>query len=804
MYRIISMKTTMKFTRLFTVPVFAGTVMIMSTVQPAMAANNRVVVNMNQTWKFTKGDNAGYASSGYIDNAWSSVGLPHSASIPFFINDSAYVGWVWYRKHFTVDAQYNARKVFIDFEAAFQHAWVYINGQLVGEHKGGYTGFTYDITPYVLFGADNVCAVRLSNLWDAAIAPRAGDTWFHAGLYRDVSLVVTDPLHVTRLGTFVTTPQVSASRATVNIKTDVVNQGAASKTCMIVTTIFNQANAVVTSVTTTAAVSAGQTWTFSQDTAISNPTLWSPSSPYRYRLLTQVYDNGNEVDKFTTRFGVRWYSATAANGFSLNGQRLYLQGFNVHQDRAGWADAAVNYDFYRDLKLLKDIGANCVRCSHYPHDMAFYEACDSLGILTLAELHFWGRGGFSGGGELSTWYAEAYPTVTGPKAAFDSLLLSNFRDMVLEARNHPAIFGWSLGNETDMQMTNGTVLANAQALWQSLYTLSHQLDPSRLCTSGWVSFANNNFTGYEDILGMNSGNPGSQQSHPVLTTEYGSCVADRPGSYSGCGEPTAATWRMGALRWLAFHHGTHCQGNGGNWAHMGVLDYHRLPLRQYYWMRNYWLGTAQPTYPAAGTAAKLVITADKTTILNDGTDDCQLIISVQNTSNQLISNSVNGTLQITSGPGLLPTGTSWAFTTTDGQQAIEMRSYGIGTITVTATSGSLTPGSIPITSLDPVPPAGVLADARDPARLDGPVILYNDISRPVSVSFILKKPSCCYLTTYSIQGRMIRRQETGMQQTGKHVVILNGKGLPCGIYVLKVEIGDVEKAFRINALGKNR
>jgi hypothetical protein len=237
---------------------------------------------------------------------------------------------------------------------------------------------------------------------------------------------------------------------------------------------------------------------------------------------------------------------------------------------------------------------------------------------------------------------------------------------------------------------------------------------------------------------------------------------------------------------------------------MGAIDYHRLPLRQYYWLRNYWLGTAQPTYPAAGTAAKLVITADKTTILNDGTDDCQLVISVQNASNQLINNSVNGTLQITSGPGLLPTGTSWAFTTTDGQQAIEMRSYGTGTITVSATSGSLQPGTITITPQDPVPPVGVRADARNPAPLDGPIILHTDISRPVSVSFMLKKPSRCYLTIYSIQGKMIRRQETGMQQAGNHVVFLNGKGLRSGIFVLNVGIGDEEKAFRINALGMKR
>ena len=767
------------------------------------AANNRVQINLNPGWKFTKGDIAGAEATTFSDASWSSVGLPHSASIPFFINDSAYVGWVWYRKHFTVDAQYASRKVFIDFEAAFQHAWIYINGRLVGEHKGGYTGFTYDITPYVTAGQDNVCAVRLSNLWDATIAPRAGDSWFHAGLYRDVSLVITNPLHVVRLGAFVTTPKVSSTHVSVNIKTDVVNQGAASKTCMVTSTVRDSNNAPVTSVSTTGTIASGQTYTFSQDTGFGNPNLWSPSSPYRYNVLTQVYDNGVMVDSFCTFFGVRWYSATAANGFSLNGQHLYLRGFDVHQDRAGWADAAVNYDFYRDLKMLKDAGTNCIRCSHYPHDMAFYDACDKLGILAFAELHFWGRGGFAGGGELSTWYAEAYPTVATARAAFDSTLTANFQEFVLEARNHPAIFAWSLGNETDMQMP-AAVVTNAKTLWTSLYNLSHQLDSSRLVSSGWVDFANNATNPrIVDLLGMNSGNPGSQQSMPVLTTEYGSCVEDRPGSYSGCGEPSAASWRCGALRWLAFHHGTHCQGNGGNWAHMGVIDYNRLPLRSYYWIRNAWLTTAPPTWPTSGTAAKLIITADKTTILNDGTDDCQLIISVQNGSNQLISNSVNATLQITSGPGVLPTGTSWSFSTPDGQQAIEMRSYGVGAINVTATATGLQTGAITIVAKEsPVAVETLRFGPAAQAPFGGKLELLSSIAGQASgrmhISYCLPRQGPCVLAICNVNGRYVRTLENSFKQAGRHSAAWDGKDdrgrtVAHGSYVITLQANGMNK-----------
>ena len=133
-----------------------------------------------------------------------------------------YIGYGWYRKHLTVPRLGRDNAIFLEFEGAFQDAQVYVNGTSVGEHLGGYTGFSYDITSAVVTG-DNVVAVRLNNNWNAQLAPRAGDHTFSGGLYRDVHLVVTDPLHVTWYGTFVTTPTISATSATVDIKTEIRN-----------------------------------------------------------------------------------------------------------------------------------------------------------------------------------------------------------------------------------------------------------------------------------------------------------------------------------------------------------------------------------------------------------------------------------------------------------------------------------------------------------------------------------------------------------------------------------------------------
>jgi beta-galactosidase len=151
--------------------------------------------------------------------------------MPYFASPKFYTGYGWYRKHFDVPANWSGKRLFLEFDGAFQDAEIFVNGRRIGEHKGGYTGFSLDITGAVQSG-DNVVAVRLNNNWNPQLAPRAGEHVFSGGIYRDVRLVVTDPLHVTWYGTFVTTPQVSAESGTVNVKTEIRNDSAAAKTCM--------------------------------------------------------------------------------------------------------------------------------------------------------------------------------------------------------------------------------------------------------------------------------------------------------------------------------------------------------------------------------------------------------------------------------------------------------------------------------------------------------------------------------------------------------------------------------------------
>ena len=304
---------------------------------------SRLVQNFNQSWKFKRADVTGAEVTAFDDSAWDDVGLPHSFTLPYFLPTNmslkVYVGYGWYRKHFTVPSTWSGKSVSLEFQAAFDQAQIYVNGKQVGEHIGGYNGFSIDISSAIKPG-DNVVAVRLNNNWNAQLPPITGDHTFQGGLYRDVNVVVTDPLHVTWYGTWVTTPTLAASSgssSTVEIKTEVQNNRAAAVNVTLKTDIVDKDGKVVTTISSQQQIDAGKTVTFDQTTpAISSPALWHPDHPTLYKALSHLSDAAGIVDEFTTTFGFRWFSWSATQGFSLNGAHYWIQGGNVHQDHAGW------------------------------------------------------------------------------------------------------------------------------------------------------------------------------------------------------------------------------------------------------------------------------------------------------------------------------------------------------------------------------------------------------------------------------------------------------------------------------------
>ena len=685
----------------------------------APVSGNRQTLNFNQSWKFKLGDYNGAQANSYDDSSWSTVGLPHSFSLPYFLSSKFYVGYGWYRKHVTVPAEWSGKRVFLEFEGAFQDTQLYVNGKSIGEHKGGYSGFSFDITSAVVTG-DNVVAVQVNNNWNAQLAPRAGDHTFSGGLYRDVNLVVTDPLHVTWYGTFVTTPTVSATLATVDIKTEIRNDNAASTSCTLKTDIVDSKGATVGTVSSTQTIPANSTVTIDQTTpAIANPSLWHPDHPTLYRAVSTVSEGTTSVDSFSTTFGFRSISWSATSGFSINGAHYYLHGVDVHQDHAGWGDGVTNAGFLRDVKMVKDAGFNFIRGSHYPKDPAFGDACDQLGVLFWSENCFWGYGGATGEGAWNT--AGAYPNNAGDQAAFETSVTDSLTAMIRVHRNHPSIIAWSMSNEPFF--TADATKPNMSALLTKEVTLAHQLDPTRPAGIGGAQRpeGSSRIDKLGDVAGYNGDgatlsdfqNPGI----PSVVTEYGSVAATRPGVYDpGWGNlsatltngfPTEYAWRSGQALWCAFDHGS---VGSTKLETMGIVDYFRLPKRAWYWYRNAYANVAPPTWPASGTAAALQLTADKTTLAAvDGTDDAQLTVTVVDSKGNAITNNVPITLSITSGPGEFPTGTSITFTPSgstdqsdiailDGKAAIEFRSYYSGSSVIKATSPNLSAATITITS----------------------------------------------------------------------------------------------------------
>ena len=452
----------------------------MATVSPA--AGLRQIISFNREWKFELGDVPGAEAARFDDSRWDDENLPHSFSMPYFAADRFYTGYGWYRKHFDLPRAWSGRRINLEFDGAFQVAELFVDGKRVGEHKGGYTGFTFDITEAVKPG-DNVVAVRVNNNWDPRLAPRAGEHVFSGGIYRDVRLVITAPLHVAWYGTFVTTPQVSKAAGTVNVKTEVVNDSGAAKSVTVKTRVVDAREQTVAEMESAQRVAAGATNVFDQTSApIAQPELWSPEHPNLYSVRTSVLDDGKPVDDFTSPLGFRWFQWTADQGFFLNGEHYYFKGANVHQDHAGWGDAVADSGFFRDVNLIKGAGFDFIRGSHYPHAPAFAAACDQIGILFWSENCFWGTAGFH-----SPWAASAYPTNPADEPEFEASVKASLRDEIRIHRNHPSIIAWSMDNE--VFFSSSAVMPKVRRfLGNSFPTRMNWMQPARP-PSGVVSAA---------------------------------------------------------------------------------------------------------------------------------------------------------------------------------------------------------------------------------------------------------------------------------------------------------------------------
>lgn len=679
---------------------------------PAFAgesANPRKTIHFNREWKYVRGDSKNAEAAEFDDSAWETVGLPHSFSIPYFMAKDFYVGYGWYRKTLVLDKKEVKKKVFLEFDGAFQETELFVNGKKIDTHFGGYTGFSMDISEAVHAG-ENKIAVRVNNIWRSDKAPRAGEHAFSGGIYRNVRVVIKEPVFIDWYGTFITTPDLAANQgesSAVAVKTDLCNHSPKAVAARLETLILDASGQKVASVETTEIIQANSSKQLSQKTsAIDRPALWHPSHPALYKVVSTLYIGKKAVDRDETTMGFRWFEWTADRGFFLNGEPLYFKGANVHQDHAGWGDAVTETGSRRDVRLMKEAGFDFIRGSHYPHSPAFSQACDEEGMLFWSEATFWGIGGHKPDGY---WNSSAYPVFEKDRKGFDASAKQQLEEMIRIHRNHPSIIVWSMSNEPFFSAPEA--MDGVRNLLKEMVALSRRLDPTRPAAVGGAQrpIGEGRIDRIGDVVGYNGDgasipefqNPGV----PSVVSEYGSTTSDRPGKYEAGWGDLAKTkaqnglpWRSGQAIWCGFDHGSIA---GSALGKMGMVDYFRIPKRMWYWYRNEYCHIAPPEWPVEGTPARIRLDADRTEdIRTDGTDDVMLRITILDAHGKEISNSPSVELSLVSGPGEFPTGTSITFEANsdiriaDGKAAIEFRSYYAGTSVIRATSPGLEPAEV--------------------------------------------------------------------------------------------------------------
>ncbi len=458
----------------------------------------------------------------FNDASWRRLDLPHDWGIEGPVRDELdnetgkrpWRGIGWYRKHFNIPAADQGKRIFIDFDGAMANAKVWLNGREVGTWPYGYNAFRLELTPFVKFGADNVLAVQLDTVqW--------GSRWYPgAGIYRNVWLVKTAPVHIGHWGVCVTTPAITDERAEAKLAVTVDNQGEQAATVNVRAEIFEARpdGSVGAKVASTAAVerqiAAGASSKLDLTTVLAKPKRWDLASPHRYVARVAVQVNGRTMDLYDQAFGFRTLEFTPRDGFKLNGRHVPLRGVCLHHDLGPLGAAFNTRAAERQLEILKEMGCNALRTAHNPPAPEVLELCDRMGILVVA---------------------EAFDTWSESKRGNDYARLfkewhaKDLQALVRRERNHPSVIMWSIGNEVAEQ--------GRPPAAKVLRDIVNAEDPTRPVTAGCDGGASgtNGFQHAVDVFGINyhtdtyegffkfSGNG----NKAVFASETASCLSSR-------------------------------------------------------------------------------------------------------------------------------------------------------------------------------------------------------------------------------------------------------------------------------------
>jgi beta-galactosidase len=574
------------------------------------AQETRQQLLFNADWHFYKGDAPGAEKSAFNDAGWRTLNVPHDWSIegPFSKEWASGTGYSpggigWYRKTFSIEPGWKGKQISIFFDGVYKNSEVWINGHYLGKRPNGFIPFQYELTPYLLPG-NNTIAVKVDH------SDFADSRWYTgSGIYRNVYLVATNPVHIDQWGVAFSTPVVSATSATVNVKTTVTNNTKANKqvtvVCSLISGLEDTAGKAQKVITVASNATTGTDCSFT----VKNPRLWSVDKANTYLLMVTLYAEGKKIDEWGSEVGIRSIRFDANKGFFLNGEPIKLQGVCIHDDAGVFGVAVPEEVWARRLHTLKEGGCNALRLSHNPHADYLYRLCDEMGFVVMDEaFDEWEAG-------KNKWiqgWNKGTPGKDGYHTYFKEWADRDLRDMILRNRNHPSIIMWSIGNEIDYpndpytheilntgnnpqiygrgQLAGHPPAARLGEISKHLVQVAKQYDTTRPVTAALAGVVMSNTTTYPgnlDIVGYNYQEyryAADHQQYPnrvIYDSENGMRL-------SAWDSVENNPYVAGQFLWTGIDY----LGEAGNWPNRsneaGLLDLAGFPKPEYYFRQSIW------------------------------------------------------------------------------------------------------------------------------------------------------------------------------------------------------------------------
>ena len=609
--------------------------------------------DFDANWKFMLSDSVQAQDPAFDDSAWQQVDLPHDYSITQKYSqsneaESAYLpgGTGWYRKSFTIDRDLAGKRIAINFDGVYMNATVWFNGVKLGTHPYGYSPFSFDLTGNAKFGGENTIVVKVENRLPSS-------RWYSgSGIYRDVTLTVTDGVHVGNNGVAIKTPSLATQNGgnvTMNLTTKVANDTKAAANITLKQTVFpkgGKTDAAIGTVTTASkSIAAGASADVTSTITAASPKLWSIKNPNLYTVRTEVLNGGKVLDTYDTEYGFRWTGFDAASGFSLNGEKVKLKGVSMHHDQGSLGAVANRRAIERQVEILQKMGVNSIRTTHNPAAKALIDVCNEKGVLVVEEVFdMWNRSKNGNTEDYGKWFGQA---IAGDNAVLggdkdETWAKFDLTSTINRDRNAPSVIMWSLGNEM-MEGISGSV-SDFPATSAKLVAWTKAADSTRPMTHGdnkikanWreSNTMGDNLTANGGVVGTNYSNGANydqiRTGHPswaIYGSETASAINSR-GIYNrttggaqssdkqltsydnsavGWGAVASSAWYdvvqrdfvAGTYVWTGFDYlgePTPWNGTGsgavGSWpspknSYFGIVDTAGFPKDTYYFYQSQW------------------------------------------------------------------------------------------------------------------------------------------------------------------------------------------------------------------------